>query len=141
MDLRFRKFDDRAVVPFYATPGDAGLDLTAIDIVHEDDYSIHYSLGIGVEIPEGYEGQIRARSSIRKYDLVLANGVGTIDSGYRGVIQVSFRKLKRYDVKVYDIGDRVAQLIIAPVVKVNLIEVDELSTTDRGEGGHGHTGN
>jgi dUTP pyrophosphatase len=90
-----------------------------------------------MEIPEGFMGLVFPRSSIRKTDLVLSNSVGVIDSGYRGEIQVTFKKS---GLNKYEIGDRGAQIIIIPHPPVQFLEVKELSDTLRGEGGFGSTG-
>ena len=97
------------------------------------------------EIPKGYVGLVFPRSSIRKTDLSLTNCVGVIDSGYRGEIQATFKKIfgkndVRLDELDYNVGDRIAQIMIIPYPSVTFVEVDELSQTDRGEGGFGSTG-
>jgi dUTP pyrophosphatase len=94
-----------------------------------------------MEIPEGFVGLVFPRSSIRKYDLSLTNCVGVIDSGYRGEIQATFRKEAGIPSKRYDVGDKIAQMIILPYPSIQFIETDELSDTERGEGGFGSTGN
>ena len=80
------------------------------------------------------------RSSVRKYDLSLANCVGVIDSGYRGEIILTFNKSMGLDSFKYKVGDRIGQLLIIPYPTIKLIEVEELSVTERNDGGHGHTG-
>jgi len=96
--------------------------------------------GIAVEIPPGYEGQVRPRSGrALREGLTLLNTPGTIDSDYRGEIQVIMVNLGREPVSI-EPGDRIAQLVIAPVARVELVEVDELDDTSRGGGGFGHTG-
>ena len=88
----------------------------------------------------GYVGLVFPRSSIRKMDLALTNCVGVIDSGYRGEIQATFKKTQGLDSVKYNVGERGAQIIIMPYPKVNFVEVDELSSTERGDGGFGSTG-
>lgn len=147
MDVKIKKLHEGAVIPSYAKPGDAGLDLTAVSYDYKKDIDCHvYGIGIAVEIPEGYVGLIYPRSSNRKTDAYMCNHVGVVDSGYRGEIMVSF-KLRDRDVKdipqlfkPYEVGDKIAQLIIVPYPKIEFKVVDELSTTERGEGGHGSTG-
>jgi len=95
---------------------------------------------LAMEMPEGYVGLIFPRSSISKTDHYLRNSVGVIDSGYRGEIKVRMSTPLLGGVE-YKVGDRVAQLVIMKLPWVNLQEVDELSDTDRGEGGFGSTGN
>jgi dUTP pyrophosphatase len=88
-------------------------------------------------------GLVFPRSSIRKYDLALTNSVGVIDSGYRGEIQATFKKtnwLKGNESEKYQIGDRIAQIMIIPHPQIEFDEVDELSDTQRGDGGFGSTG-
>jgi dUTP pyrophosphatase len=141
LDVRVKKVKDTATVPKYATYGDAGVDLVAVS-KHSDmmNMTVTYDTGLAVEIPEGYVGLVFPRSSVRKYDLQLSNSVGVIDSGYRGTIQFTFRILDVDSPKMYEIGDRIGQLIVLPYPIVNFIEVDELSNTVRGEGGFGSTG-
>lgn len=147
MEVKIKKLVKEAVIPSYAKPGDAGLDLTAVNYDYKEDIDCHvYGTGIAVEIPEGYVGLVYPRSSNRKTDAYMTNHVGVIDSGYRGEIMVSF-KLRDRDVKdiprlfkPYEVGDKIAQLIIVPYPKIEFKVVDELSTTERGTGGHGSTG-
>ena len=147
MDVKIKKLYEGAVIPSYAKPGDAGLDLTAVSYNYKKDIDCHvYGTGIAVEIPEGYVGLIYPRSSNRKTESYLTNHVGVVDSGYRGEIMLSFktRDYKEGQIqqlfKPYEVGDRIAQLIIIPYPKIEFKVVDELSTTERGESGHGSTG-
>jgi len=137
MQVKIKKLSPEAVIPTYAKDGDAGMDLVITDIKGENKYDITYGFGISMEIPEGFMGLVFPRSSIRKTDLVLSNSVGVIDSGYRGEIQVTFKKT---GLNKYEIGDRGAQIIIMPHPIVDFVEVDELTNTERGEGGFGSTG-
>jgi dUTP pyrophosphatase len=143
MYVNIKKINEKAVIPKYANDGDAGMDLVAIGR-HMDmmNHLIIYDTGIAVEIPDGYVGLLFPRSSIRKYDLELTNSVGVIDSGYRGSIQLVFRITEHNNDRptVYDVGDRVGQIIILPYPKVIFNQVEELSDTVRGEGGFGSTG-
>jgi dUTP pyrophosphatase len=141
MKIQFKKLVQEAQKPKFGKPGDAGADLVAISAEIQDNQVI-YGTGIAVEIPEGMVGLVFPRSSVRNYDLVLSNSVGVIDSGYRGEIMVTFNLKNPWsDDKVYHIGNRIAQLVIVPVPLIQYVEVDELSETSRGEGGHGSTGN
>lgn len=145
MEVKIKKLNDKAVIPAYAHSTDAGLDLTAISHEYKEEYDCDvYGIGLAIEIPEGYVGLIFPRSSNRKTNSYLTNSVGVIDSGYRGEIMISFknRDVNSTDKHIlpYNIGDRVAQLIIIPYPSIKLIEVDELSDSERGEGGHGSTG-
>lgn len=142
MQINVKKVRDNAVIPQYAKPGDAGLDLTAAELeVTPEGMVIGYT-GLALEIPEGYVGLLFPRSSISKYDLSLTNCVGVIDSGYRGEVIVKFRntRIDEQYAKIYSKGDRVAQLIVMPYPKITLVETQELSRTERGEGGFGSTG-
>lgn len=139
LKVRFKKLHEDAVTPSYAKAGDAGLDLTAIRMTPTKAGVpfIEYGTGIAVEIPEGYVGLVFPRSSISKLeDFLLKNSVGIIDSGYRGEIMMRFSKSHEH----YNIGDKIGQLIILPYPMIQLEEVEELSSTDRGLGGFGSTG-
>ena len=140
MQVRIKKLKDNAVVPKYAKTGDAGLDLVATEIINKDVFQITYGTGLAMEIPEGYVGLVFPRSSIRKYDLSLTNCVGVIDSGYRGEIQATFRRHKGVISVDYEVGDKIAQIIIVPYPQIQFIETDELSETERGTGGFGSSG-
>jgi len=143
MKVKIRKVHPDAVIPSYAKSGDAGLDLVATTIISETLGSITYGLGIALEIPEGFVGLVFPRSSIRKTNLQLSNSVGVIDSGYRGELQATFNKIQGIDNverENYKVGDRVCQIMIIPHPTIELNEVNELSNTERGEGGFGSTG-
>ena len=137
---KIKKLYPDAVVPSYSKDGDAGMDLTITSIQSNTDWYITYGFGIAIEIPKGYVGLVFPRSSIRSTDLQLTNSVGVIDSGYRGEIQATFRKTAGFEGRRYEIGDRGAQIMIIPYPQVVFTEVDELSNTERGEGGFGSTG-
>lgn len=148
MKVRIKKLHPDSVIPQYSKPGDAGLDLTAIDdglMVHESvtgvESYMEYSTGLAIEIPEGFVGLIYPRSSITSKALMLKNAVGVVDSSYRGPIKLRFARFSNIKENLYSKGDRIGQLIIIPIPKVELVEVSELSETDRGAGGFGHTGN
>lgn len=145
MEVKIKKLDPNAVIPTYAKDGDAGMDLVATKIISNTTFDITYGTGIAMEIPKGYVGLVFPRSSIRKTDLSLTNSVGVIDSGYRGEIQATFKKVfGENDIRIsqtdYKVGDRIAQIIIVPYPKIKFVEVDDLTTTERGEGGFGSTG-
>jgi len=153
MKVRIKKLNKIAVIPTYAKDGDAGMDLIATSIISDTPTQITYGLGIALEIPKGFVGLVFPRSSIRKTGLQLSNSVGVIDSGYRGELQATFNKLfgseGMYDeMKVkeiqpndfYKVGDRVAQIMIIPHPEIEFEEADELSDTERGDGGFGSTG-
>ena len=153
MKVRIKKLNGLAQIPTYAKDGDAGMDLIATSIISDTPTQITYGLGVALEIPKGFVGLVFPRSSIRKTGLQLSNSVGVIDSGYRGELQATFNKLfggeVMYDeMKVketqpndfYKVGDRVAQIMIIPHPEIEFEEADELSDTERGEGGFGSTG-
>jgi len=130
-------------LPAPATPGAAGLDLPAAvaeELVLEPGARALVPTGFRLAIPEGYEGQVRPRSGLaRRYGLSLPNAPGTIDSDYRGEVQVLLHNGGTETVRIRR-GDRIAQLVVAPVLRVRLEEVTSLDATERGEGGFGHTG-
>jgi dUTP pyrophosphatase len=139
MQVKFKKLDENAVIPSYAKAGDAGLDITAIDLRDWHDQVV-YMTGIAIEIPEGHVGLLFPRSSIRKYQLELSNSVGVIDSGYRGEIQFAFNKTAGPASNKYKIGERIGQLVIIPYPIIEVVEAQELSDSERGDGGFGSTG-
>ena len=143
MEVKIKKLNPDAVIPTYAKPGDAGMDLTATSWDFDDKYGNHiYGTGLAVEIPEGYVGLVFPRSSNRKTEAYMCNHVGVIDSGYRGEIMCSFKNRdKDGSLQPYKIGERIAQLIIIPYPQISFIETNELSETERGTNGHGSTGN
>ena len=139
IEVKFKKLCAKAVMPTKAHQSDAGADLVATSKKWDDEKQCWiYGTGIATEIPEGYVGLVFPRSSIRKYGLALANSIGVIDSGYRGEIMCSFKPTG--SCPTYNVGDKVAQMIIMPYPVVNYVEATELSNSDRGEGGHGSTG-
>ena len=128
-------------LPKYAKHGDAGMDICAAfdDFIAPFNWKAIHT-GLIVEIPEGYEIQIRSRSGLAfKHGISVLNSPGTIDSGYRGEIQVILKNSDhhRYEIKK---GDRIAQMVVSEFTKASLTEVDELSETERGKGGLGSTG-
>ena len=140
MKVKIKKLHTDSVIPKYAKESDAGLDLVATSVVTTTPTQITYGLGIALEIPEGFVGLVFPRSSIRNYDLSLTNSVGVIDAGYRGELQATFHKVNGVASKVYEVGDRVVQIIIVPHPVIQLKVVDELSESERGKGGFGSTG-
>lgn len=137
MKVNIKKIHKEAVIPVYSKDGDAGLDLTITSIEKLDDEHYKYGFGLAIEIPKRFVGLIFPRSSIYKQKQILSNSVGVIDSGYRGEISVVMLGTSLHH---YKIGDRAAQLIILPYPAIEFEEVDELSETERGTGGYGHTG-
>lgn len=159
MKVKIKKLREDAVIPSYAKEGDAGLDLTAVDIytetkqeieefefdgkmhrrVHETNVLVAKT-GLAIEIPFGYVGLLFPRSSISNKELSLKNSVGVIDPGYRGEVTLKFREFDNKKM-TYNVGDRVGQLIIFPFPKIELVVTDSLSETERGTGGYGSSGN
>lgn len=144
MEVKIKILEADAMPPKYAKDGNAGMDIIATRIINENIFQIRFGTGIAIEIPEGYVGLVFPRSSIRNYDMNMSNSVGIIDSTYRGEIQVTFNKLdvdhNECSDEYYQIGDKVAQLIIMPYPKIEFKVVEELSSTERGHNGHGSTG-
>ena len=137
MKVKIQRLRDDAIIPRYAKPGDAGMDLTAVWENQTMDV-ITYGTGLAVEIPSGHVGLLFPRSSIYKTKMSLTNAVGVIDSGYRGEIMMKFKVTDKR--MMYQVGDRIGQLVIMPYPEVEFEEVDELSETSRGAGGYGSTG-
>ena len=140
MKVRIKKLNENAVIPSYAKDGDAGMDLVATKIISNTTFDVSYGTDLAMEIPKGFVGLVFPRSSIRKYELALSNSVGVIDSGYRGELQATFKKENGLDSLAYKVGDRIAQIMIIPYPPIEFEETDELSDTERGEGGFGSTG-
>lgn len=139
MKVKIKRLDTSAKVPKYSTTGDAGLDITAINVTENIKY-IEYGTGLSFEIPTGYVGLLFPRSSISNYDLTLCNSVGVLDSGYRGEVKFRFKKTNNTSSsKHYDVGDRIGQILIVPYPQIEFIE-DELSETERNIGGFGSSG-
>ena len=143
MDVKFKKLHDDVKIPSYAHDTDAGLDLTAVSFTQEFDKSnklvLVYHTGLAVEIPEGYVGLIFMRSSISDKSISLTNAVAVIDSGYRGELLLKYKITTDSLPTIYQPGEKIGQLIIIPYPKINPIEVEELSSSDRNEGGFGST--
>lgn len=129
--------------PSYETVGSAGMDVCAClssDLVVEPGDIILVPTGFALGIPADCEVQVRPRSGLAvKHGLTIVNAPGTIDSDYRGEIKVGLINLGKRSVTIHR-GDRIAQLVVAPVIKARLVEVSRLDETVRGDGGFGHTG-
>lgn len=141
--MKIRIKSDSGILPFYETEGSAGMDLRAfIDepLTLKPGQRMLVPTGLYIELPVGYEAQIRARSGLAiKKGIGLVNGIGTIDSDYRGEIKVILINWGEEDF-VIENGDRIAQMVIARYERVEWKETDDLSETKRGSGGFGHTG-
>lgn len=149
MNVKIKKLHPDAVIPKYAKAGDAGMDLTAVTKSYDRDGNIVYGTGLAFEIPEGYVGLVFPRSSLSSLDIALSNCVGVIDSGYRGEVTAKFKPAMLFNReqrpiilnnRIYEIGERVAQIIIIPYPHIEFEEVETLSETERGNGGYGSTG-
>ena len=140
MKINFKKLSKNAVTPTYAHDGDACLDLTATSKSFDTKGNRVYGTGLSFEIPEDHVGLLFPRSSNAKKDLIMSNSVGVIDATYRGEVTLKFKSQLQAYVDEYEIGDRIGQLLIIPRPYVELIEVNELSETSRGNGGFGSTG-
>jgi dUTP pyrophosphatase len=141
--VRFQRLRASAQAPRYMSAGAAGLDLaSAADAPIEipPGGRVAVPTGLAFAIPHGFEGQVRPRSGLaRKFGVTVTNAPGTIDSDYRGEVQVLLANLGAEPYTVQP-GDRIAQLVIAPVVIAELEEASSLDDTTRGSGGFGHTG-
>ena len=128
-------------VPVYAKPGDSGADLCACERCYIEARSwALVKTGLRIAVPEGYEAQVRPRSGLAlKYGLTVLNAPGTVDSGYRGEIGVIVMNHNERAVIVKQ-GERIAQLVICPVVRAAFVPVEELPPSERGVGGFGSTG-
>jgi dUTP pyrophosphatase len=145
MDLRFKRLnpeqDGDISLPMYATEHSSGLDLrSAEDVELRPGERKLVPTGLAVEIPEGFEGQVRPRSGLAvKHGVTCLNTPGTIDADYRGEVKVLLINLGSEPVR-FGRGERIAQLIISRYERVEVTEVSELSESERGAGGFGHTG-
>ena len=144
MNLKFKKLHPDAVTPSKAHVYDAGLDLTAISATYSNEYRYwEYDTGIAVSIDPGFVGFMTPRSSISKTGLYMCNSLGTIDSGYTGSLKARFYEgtIPGIRSKRYEVGDKIAQLVIMPIsLATSLEEVEDLGESDRGTGGFGSTG-
>ena len=141
MTLRFRKVHPDAVLPAYAHPSDAGMDVRSVDdltIAPGKRALVH--TGLVMLLPLGYEAQVRPRSGLAlKSGVTVLNAPGTVDSGYRGEVGVILANFGEADFNVGK-GDKIAQIVIAPVTQPEIVETTEVDETDRGSGGFGSTG-
>lgn len=143
MELEIRRLTNTAMIPAYAHPTDSGLDLrldSSDPVVINPGERVILKTGIAIKLPENTEAQIRPRSGLAaKQGFTVLNTPGTIDEGYTGeimIIGVNFGA----DYITFNHGDKIAQMVICPVLRPNIVEVDELAVTDRGANGLGSTG-
>ena len=138
--MKVKRVSEYAQLPTRGSKDAAGLDLYCpFHIKVPADSQKKIPLGIAVEIPKGYMGLLVPRSSMSKTPLRCANSVGVIDADYRGEISIVYENISCSDYTIFR-GDRIAQLIIVPIARVDVVEVDKLSETERGDGGYGSTG-
>lgn len=143
MKVRIKKLSDKAIIPTFGSAGSAGGDLYSAEenqVIIAPNQTVLIGTGLAVEIPDGYVGLVYARSGLAtKSGLAPANKVGVIDSDYRGEIKVALHNHSN-EIRTVSQGERIAQMVIAPYLKVEYEEVDDLSDTARGSGGFGSTG-
>jgi dUTP pyrophosphatase len=170
MRAQIKRLVPEAVIPKYMKEDDSGMDLVAVSKKFDEDGNVVYGTGLAMAIPKDHMGLIFPRSSNAKKDLILSNSIGVIDPGYRGEVFLKFKPSGYFaadidsvaagvetdffeyvcfgkespddtdQVSVYNVGDRVGQIIIVPRPFVEWEEVDELSVTERGTGGYGSSG-
>ncbi len=142
MELPVSKLKDEAILPSRAHAGDAGLDLYACEAAHigpGERWSV--GTGVAVEIPVGHAGLVLPRSGLaKKHGIALVNAPGLIDSGYRGELRVLLLNTDPAETFRVEPGDRIAQLVITPIAPAEPVEVDDLATSARGDGGFGSSG-
>jgi dUTP pyrophosphatase len=140
--LRVRRLDPGLPLPAYAHPGDAGLDLHAAqDVELAPGQRAVVPTGLAVAVPEGYVGLVHPRSGLAaRHGLGVVNAPGTIDAGYRGEVKVILVNLDPVEPIRLERGQRIAQLLVQPVERVAVQEVEDLDTSARGHGGFGSTG-
>ena len=141
--VKIAKMESNARMPTKGSAHAAGWDLYCLEeTVVSFRSSVKLRTGLKVAIPEGYEGQVRARSSLGSKGLILPNSIGTIDADYRGELFVLMTWIGNGDSYKVKSGERIAQLVISPIPNVQFseVEVDKLGDTERGEGGFGSTG-
>ena len=141
MTVKFRKIDPAAILPSYAHPGDAGMDVRSVEaLVVEPGGRKLIRTGLVMMLPPGYEAQVRPRSGLAlKNGVTVLNTPGTIDEGYRGEVGVILANLGAEPFRV-EKGAKIAQIVIAPCTRAEIVETAEVDETARGAGGFGSTG-
>jgi dUTP pyrophosphatase len=153
LKLKIKKTHPDAKIPSYANVGDACFDLTAVSAIVNYKY-VEYDTGLAFEIPDGYVGLIYPRSSVTNKDMMLKNCVGIIDSSFRGNVTFRYHMIKEpmnndsmagdyrshIHPDIYEVGDRIGQMMLLPVPTIDFEEVDELTESIRGTGGYGSSG-
>jgi dUTP pyrophosphatase len=140
IEIKFQKLHPEAQIPSYAHIGDAGADVyTVSEVTVEPQKRAAIATGLAVDIPIGYEIQVRPKSGLAlKHGIAVLNSPGTVDAGYRGEIQVIVINLGD-EAYTFAKGQKIAQLVLKPVIQASYVE-GELGTSDRGVGGFGSTG-
>ena len=142
--IQIKRLSNSVSIPRYETPGSSGMDIAAHienDVIINPGEKALVSTGFSLAIPRGYEVQIRPRSGLAaKKNITVLNTPGTIDADYRGEIKVILINLGK-EKFIIENGERIAQMVVCPVIQANFEEVKELSDTERGSGGFGSTGN
>jgi dUTP pyrophosphatase len=140
-NVKVKLINQDALLPFQAKKGDAGLDLFSTEekVIKPGEAAL-IATGIMIELPQGTEAQVRPRSGLAlRHSVTVLNSPGTIDEGYRGEVKVILINHGKEDFKV-EKQMRIAQMVVAPVARVNMIQVEEISSSERGEGGFGSSG-
>lgn len=146
MEVKIKKLYADSILPTKAHATDAGYDLYAHNLMRDNQANLVYTTGVAMEIPQGYVGLVFPRSSISRKDLILTNCVGVIDSGYRGEISFKFKRVNFAEQQEdlleneYIKDERIGQIIIMPYPEIEFVEVEELSDSERGDGGYGSSG-
>jgi dUTP diphosphatase len=142
IDVLITRLDAGVAIPSYEHPGDAGADLvTTVDATLAPGERALLPTGIALALPDGFAAFVHPRSGLAvRYGVSLVNAPGTVDAGYRGEIKVSVINLDPVTPVVFHRGDRIAQLVIQPVVRARFHEVERLPGSARGDGGFGSTG-
>ena len=143
MQIQFKKLSEDAVIPQYAHPSDAGIDLVATRFTQEVDEAgkviLVYHTDLACKLPDNTVGLLFMRSSVSKKSVSLTNAVGVIDEGYTGEIMLKFKLTTDAVPSIYKPFEKVGQLVVVPKLALDIVEVDELPITDRGTGGFGST--
>lgn len=143
VEVKVFREDDTVELPTYGKDGDACMDVYVHHVENKPDGRIVYHTGLHFRLPEDYEMEIRPRSSNTKTHAVMQNAPGTLDGGYTGELMIVHRRMDKYDDPEYQVGERVAQILIRHRERIIWQEVttqEELGTTERGAGGFGSTG-
>lgn len=139
LDVKVKKTHPKATLPVYSTPGSAGADVTATEIIETDDY-IEYKIGLAFSFSEDYVMLLFPRSSVTKKPLILKNSVGVGDSDFRHEYSFRFYETDFKTSNIYKVGERIGQIVFVPKYRAEFDVVEDLDETER-KGGYGSTGN